>query len=283
MNHLWCNGQWLDALDFPASPTDRGVTLGLGLFETILAIDGTPIFAGRHLSRLRSGCERLGWDPELPDLPKIIGELVHRNELTSGRARIRLAITGGSGTLRHLALGPDHLVWMTAVPAPDAPLTTSANLSPWLRNERSPLAGLKCASYAENLAALEHAYQLGFEETLFLNTRGNLCEAATANLFLVRNARLLTPSPASGCLPGITRGVVIGLAAQHGIPCEEGDLSEEDLHAAEELFLTSSIRGLTGVSLFEKRTFPPGPMTRFLREAWHEAALRSPENRQSRS
>ena len=154
-------------------------------------------------------------------------------------------------------------------------MTTSANLAPWLRNERSPLAGLKCASYAENLAALDHASRLGFEETLFLNTRGHLCEAATANLFLVRNARLLTPSLASGCLPGITRGVVVELAAQHGIPCEQGDLSEEDLHTAEELFLTSSIRGLMGVSLFEKRTLPPGPVTHFLREAWNEAGLRN--------
>ena len=271
MTILWGNGQWLDELEFALSPTDRGVTVGLGLFETILAADGEPIFAGLHLARLRASCERLGWQPELPDCLPVMRELLARNQLTRGRARLRVAITGGSGPIHELALGADHAVWMTAAHAAAAPPTTSANLSRWVRNERSPLAGLKCASYAENLVALAEAARLGFEETVFLNTRGQLCETATANLFVVRNGQLLTPSLASGCLPGITRGVVIELAGHLGIPCSQGELSLPDLRAAEECFLTSSIRGLMGVDRFEQIHFPPGPLTHTLREAWHAA------------
>ena len=200
--------------------------------------------------------------------------LIQRNDLATARARIRVAISGGSGTLCDLALGADHVVWMTATPAAASSATTSANLSPWVRNERSPLAGLKCASYAENLIALQHAARLGFEECLFLNTAGHLCEAATANVFLVANGVLLTPSPACGCLPGITRGVVIELANQLGIPCEEGTLGVADLLAADELFLTSATRGLIDVTRFGDRTFPAGPVSHVLREAWDAATRR---------
>lgn len=247
---------------------------GLGLFETILAVNGRPIFAELHLERLLASCERLGWKPAFPDFPQIMAELIQMNELATGRARIRLAISGGSGMVHDLALGADHVIWMTAVPAMEPPLAATANLSPWVRNERSALAGLKCASYAENLVALQYAARLGFEETVFLNTAGHLCEAATSNLFLVKNGSVLTPSTESGCLPGITRSVVIALTAEIGIPCEERVLTRDDLFSADELFLTSSIRGVMGVSRFDDRSFPPGPVTRVLRDAWTAAIQR---------
>lgn len=274
MTILWSKGQWLDAGDFAVTPTDRGISVGLGLFETILAVDGTPVFAERHLARLRAGCARLGWQPELPQGAPLLRELLQRNRLTTGRTKIRLAITGGSGPLHGLTLGPDHQIWMTAAPVADAPLTTTASLSPWVRNERSPLAGLKCASYAENLLALEHAAQLGFDQAVLLNSRGKLCEAATANLFWVKDGQLLTPTLASGCLPGITRGVVIELADQLGLPCTQADLPLPDLLAADEWFLTSSIHGPVGVTRLDERDFPPGPLTHALRAAWNAVIQR---------
>jgi branched-subunit amino acid aminotransferase/4-amino-4-deoxychorismate lyase len=140
-----------------------------------------------------------------------------------------------------------------------------------VRNERSALAGLKCASYAENLVALEHAARLGFEETVFLNTAGHLCEAATSNLFLVKDGGIFTPSLDTGCLPGITRAVAIEIAARLGIQSTEGFLTEADLDNADEIFLTSSIRGVMGVSRFGERRLPPGPITGMLRAAWQDA------------
>ena len=245
---------------------------GLGLFETLLAVDGAPVFVERHLDRLHAACKRLAWPVEYPGLREAIVELLQRNGLTEGRARIRFSITAGSGTLRDLSLGADHLVWMTAAPMVDVPASTSACLSPWPRNEHSPLAGLKCASYAENLLALQHAERLGFEETLFLNTAGHLCEAATSNVFLVKNGGLHTPSLDAGCLPGITRAVVMELAEKLGIPCDQRDMPVEALRDADELFLTSSIRGVMALSRFEQRTLAPGPVTQRLREAWNVTA-----------
>lgn len=274
MTQLWCNGEWLDSEDFSASPMDRGAILGLGLFETILALDGVLVFPDRHLARLRTGCQRLGWEIPLPDLAQTAGDLLVLNKLTSGRARIRLAVTGGSGPINDLTPGNDRIVSIIVRPLDDAPASLTVNLSPWPRNERSPLAGLKCASYAENLVALDHARRLGFDETLFLNTTGHLCEAATANLFLVKNGALHTPSIQSGCLPGITRAVVIELAARHGIVCDERVTGLDDLHSADEIFLTSSTRGLVAVSRFEERILRQDPVTESLRRCWNEETRR---------
>jgi branched-chain amino acid aminotransferase len=268
MTALWCNGRWLDPLDFPASPMDRGITLGLGLFETMLALDGTPVFLDRHLARLRDGCTRLGWSTSFQELPEIANELLVRNQLTTGRARIRLAITAGAGPLDQLASGSDFLLWMIALPVGETPQDIAVNIAPWPRNERSPLVGLKCASYAENLLALDHARRAGFQETLFLNIAGHLCEAATANLFLVKNHALLTPPLESGCLPGIARDVVLDLARRCGIETRTETLLPDDLDAADEVFLTSSINGLVSVLQVGRNAHPAGPITPRLREMW---------------
>jgi branched-subunit amino acid aminotransferase/4-amino-4-deoxychorismate lyase len=275
MTQLWCNDQWLDFEDFPISPTDRGAILGLGLFETLLALDGVPVFAARHLARLKRGCEQLGWQLTLPDFQETARELLTRNHLASGRARVRLAISGGTGSINDLTSGSDAVVSMVALRVGEIPGSLTLNFSPWPRNERSPLAGLKCASYAENVIALDRARRLGFDETVFFNSSGQLCEAATANIFLVKDGSILTPSLESGCLPGITREVVIELAEKRGIPCQERVLTATDLQAADELFVTASIRGLMGVSRLEERIFPVGAITSILRESWNEVALQS--------
>jgi branched-chain amino acid aminotransferase len=274
MKRLWCDGQWMDAGDFHVSATDRGLLHGLGLFETLLGIDGRPVFAARHLARLGGACERLGWQLEFEGLEAVMVELLALNQHGAGRARIRLAVSGGSGTLHDLTPGSDRVVWMTAFPAAEAPLARSANLSPWLRNARSPLAGLKCASYAENLVALEHASRMGFDETIFLNTSGHVCEAATANLFVVKDGGLLTPSLQSGCLPGVTRSVVIDLADHLGLECVERDMNIAELDHADELFLTSAVNGVTGICRLEDRQLVPGPVTRMLQDAWLASARR---------
>jgi branched-chain amino acid aminotransferase len=265
MTHIWRNGQWTEAEVLEIAPRDRGLLHGLGLFETLLAIDGRAVFADRHLARLQASCKRLGWNPEVPD---ITGPVSSHGR---GRVRIRLTLTGGSGPLHDLSHGADHLWMLAASPVAEAPAPTSVNVSPFTRNEHSPLAGLKCASYAENLVALDHAGRLGFGETLFFNKAGHLCEAATANVFLVKEGTLRTPALDCGCLPGITRAVVIGLAARLGIPCMETRLTTDDLHSADGMFLTSSIRGVTGVTRLEQRTLPPCAVTATLRRAWDEA------------
>jgi branched-subunit amino acid aminotransferase/4-amino-4-deoxychorismate lyase len=277
MNTLWCNGQWVDVREFPSSPLDRGATLGLGLFETLLALDGRPVFGERHLARLAAGCDRFGWkapQAEFPDLPEAMGRLLEIEGHGTGRARLRLAVSGGSGVLADLASGGDRLLWMAALPMVDTPGDLAVNISPWTRNERGALAGLKCASYAENLVALDHARRAGFGETLFFNTAGDLCEAATANVFLVRQGVMTTPSLVSGCLAGVTREVILELAARHDIPCRETRIQQADLDAADEVFITSATRGPVAVARVGGRTLPPPRRFPHIRCLWESEIRR---------
>jgi branched-subunit amino acid aminotransferase/4-amino-4-deoxychorismate lyase len=274
MTQIWCNGEWLDSANYPGAAQDRGATFGLGLFETFLAIDGGPIFVDRHLARLRKSGERLGWDIDFPGFSEIGAELLTRNGLASGRARLRLVITGGSGPHNDVSAGNDRLIWLSAFPAPENPGDLAVCLSPWRRNEFSPLAGMKTACYAENIIALDHARRLGFDETIFLNTSGHLCESATANLFLLKNQILLTPSLDSGCLPGIAREVIIKLAGYCRVTVEERSIAAEELQTADEIFLTSSTRGPIDVTRVGEQTYPKGGITARLRQYWDVEILR---------
>jgi branched-subunit amino acid aminotransferase/4-amino-4-deoxychorismate lyase len=266
----WCDGKWLEAEEIPRSLTDRGLVLGLSLFETILGIDGEPKFVGDHLKRLAESYGRLGWQLSTAGLKSAMTELLVRNDLAAGRARIRLTTTAGSGAFNDLSRGGDAVSWITAVRADEPPEQMAVTISPWKRNEHSPVAGLKCGSYAENIFALDAARKAGFEEAIFFNTAGRLCEAATSNIFIVRNARILTPPLDSGCLPGITRGVVIGLAEKHGLICKETPLEKADLENADEIFLTSAIRGPVAVSRLDGRAFRSSPVAASVREWWKE-------------
>jgi branched-subunit amino acid aminotransferase/4-amino-4-deoxychorismate lyase len=270
-NAIWVNGCLIDAEEFRINPSDRGLLHGCGLFETLLCIDGRLVFADRHLHRWRQSCDQLGWQVVLPDIRAAVASLLHANGLQSGRTRVRVSLTAGTGSLDDPALGEDAMLWITVSPAPDAPLSVTAHLSPWRVNERSPLAGIKSSSYAEHLLAISHARSCGFYEALLFDSRENLSEAASSNVFLVKDGALLTPSCTTGCLPGITRGWVIEEAARLGIPCVEGEFSRDHLDTADGIFLTSAIRGVAPVTRLEQRTLPIIPIAADFRAAWHQA------------
>lgn len=245
---------------------DRGLTHGLGVFETMLALDGRLIAAERHFERLADGCDRLGI--ARVDPAAVIDALTPRLDAPElARARVRVARTGGAGGLSELA-GEDARTLLSLAPSPEPPASLRVMTAPWTRNERSPLAGIKCASYAENLVALDHARRHGVDELIFANTRGLWCEAATANVFGVFGGRLATPGASSGCLPGTAAARVLELAAAAGLETESGEIRLDEARGADELFLTSATRGVVAVSEWDGRAISPGPVTARLRAAF---------------
>ncbi len=275
MATIWCNGEWQDSETSSVSWTDRGLLHGLGLFETLLAKDGEPKHVDRHLERLGKGLTRLRWELPDYDLKAAMQELLVRNALIEENARIRLAVTGGSGSLRDLASGDDSRIWMSASSLVseyvDDKISLSLGLSLWRRNADSPLAGLKCASYADNLVVLDWARSAGYDEVLFVNTTGNLCEAATANVFLIKDGALLTPSLDSGCLPGVTRGLILEFAREMGVTVHEESLSLDDLKQADGCFLTSATYGVMSAHRFEGKEFSVCPLMVELAGRWEES------------
>ena len=151
-------------------------------------------------------------------------------------------------------------------------------VTPWPRNERGALTGLKTTSYGENVVALAHARRLGATEALFANTVGRLCEGTGCNVFVVLDGRLVTPALSSGCLAGHHPG-----AAVEWTGAEETDLPLDVLDEAEEVFLTSTTRDVQAVSGvvrddgFRSIGEAPGPVTREAAAVFAERSLEDPE------
>lgn len=253
MNQLTCyvNGEFLPLSDAKISVFDHGFTVADGVFETLKFSSGLAFAVDRHLARLQKSCEGLGIScPEFSELTNAILQVSAANHhIDSGRMRI--TVTSGQGPLGSDRLNvKPTLVVSVAEQKPWAP-TSQVLLGPWIRNEHSPLVGLKTTSYAENVFALEKAHSLGFSEAIFLSSQGLLSEGTGSNIFIVRDGQVLTPGTNSGLLEGITRQLVLEWSEY---PVIEKDLTEEVFFQADELFLTSSTRDVHPISRIAKLT-----------------------------
>jgi len=249
----------IDRDDARISVFDHGLTVGDGVFETLKVIEGAPLALTRHLRRLVKSCEVVGLTaPDVDVLRGAVAEVIDSEPDASRLGRLRITCTAGAGPLAS-DRGDGQGTVIVALSVMQAwPATTSAVVVPWVRNERSAVAGAKCTSYAENVAALAWAHDRGYSEGLFANTVGELCEGTGTNVFVVRGESVLTPPLTSGCLAGITRELLLewGLA-------EEATLSMDDLESADEVFVTSSTRDVHPVTALGERTWSePGRITR---------------------
>lgn len=251
---IWSCGNWIEESEGSIALADRGVLHGMGCFETMLAIDGRLQYAELHERRMRDSMARLGivQDSIAWDLCALVHEICEKNNLQVGRSRLRLTATAGEGSLIDPEPGRGASIWLTAKSLPQSPSHIAVATLPYKRNEQSPLMGLKCCSYAENLVALRWAHERGVGEGIFFNHRDHLCEACTANVFVKIEGKWLTPSLSSGCLAGVMRGVIL---EQHPF-IQEADISHEDFLSATEMFLSSVIRGIVPVDSCDGRIMP---------------------------
>jgi branched-chain amino acid aminotransferase len=273
---VWWDGQLVEESAALVPAISQGVLWGRGVFETIAVRQRQPFALTRHLARLDAGAARLGLQPPAGTaLREAIAAVCA--DCPPELHRLRITLTGQEKAGLSLAPEPGHLL-VRLLPAPPSPGAATLLTVPWRRNEFSPLSGVKATSYAENAVALAWAQDRSATEALFLNTGGDLCEGAISNLFLVRQGTLLTPSLSSGCLPGITRSLIIDLCPQLGVPCLEKALTPADLAAASEVFLTNSLQGILPVEACDDRTLPaPGPLTSRLTEALLDLRSRLPD------
>lgn len=253
MSMIWCNEDWLPQENAVVDLADRGLLHGLGAFETMLAVDGVLQHQDRHRQRMQCAVDRLGL-PAIShlDLPAIVAELCAKNHCVEGQSRVRWTITAGLGPLDQSSSVDGKIFVQAQSYAPSADRPHLITL-PWRRNEQSPLVGLKCVSYAENLLALRHARAQGADEGLFFNTRDELCEACMANVFVQIKGGLFTPSLTSGCLPGVMRAVILDVAREQGIAIQETIITRTQLAAAEQIFLSSALRGIVSAQSLDQR------------------------------
>jgi branched-chain amino acid aminotransferase len=268
---VWFNGS---VLDDPGKAVigvdDHGLTVGDGVFETVKIVDGEPFALTRHLDRLTRSAAGLGLPgPDLGEVRRGVAAVLAGQDLPLGR--LRITCTAGPAPLGSgRGAGPATLIVVADVMAPGEETTAIVRV-PWVRNERSAVAGLKTTSYAENVVALARAKDAGASEAIFANTLGNLCEGTGANIGYVLGGQARTPSLASGCLAGVTRALLLEW-------CNVVEVDEpiSVLDEAEEVFLVSTTRDVQPVHRVDDRALPaPGPVTRMLQETWAARAAES--------
>ena len=245
------------------SVLDHGFTVGDGVFETMKVVDGRVFALSRHLRRLDRSASVLGLvTPSHEVIRDAIAEVLFANpQLLSGSARLRVTLTAGISPLGSDRGQASPTLVVAVMATKTWPDSTTVATVPWVRNERSAIAGAKTTSYAENVVALEYAHVRGASEAIFANTVGQLCEGTGSNIFVVVDGVALTPALGSGCLAGVTRELVLEWS-----DAREADLDLGVLQVADEIFLTSSTRDVHPVTRVDDRELMAGAVTAAIRE-----------------
>lgn len=244
---IWLNGRVHDTSLVPFDLRDRGLLLADGLFETILVVGRVPFRRAEHLARLLAGADVLRLTMDIGTVEQAVADLSRRLD---GPGIIRVTVTRGPGA-RGLRIprGQQPTVFATATPWSPALAFQTQHLavSTIRRNDASPLSHVKSLAYLDNVLALEEALASGADDALLLSTRGRVTCTSAANVFILAGAELVTPPVDDGVLPGITRGLLLERAPACGLEPVERTLALADLHRADAVLATNSVRLISPV------------------------------------
>lgn len=246
------------------SPGQAGLISGWGLFTTIRISHGEAFAYERHWRRLEKDATliRLPMPYNSAKVRLHLHEVIRANQVTDGCARIYL-VYNQVGFWQSDEKHPEVDLIIYSAPLPQYSEPVRLGLREQGRHAASPLAGVKSISWLQNVWAVAEAQKEGFDEIVLLNERGEIAECTAANIFAVKNGKVLTPPLNSGCLEGVTRGILFEIAPEAGVAVIEQALHPEDLYSADEIFISSTNRNLIGVGEIagHKIATAPGPVT----------------------
>jgi branched-chain amino acid aminotransferase group I len=278
---VYLNGSLVPRSQAKISPFDLGFLYGYALFETMRAYSGDIFRPGARLERLTCSAAQLGIPLSASELKKACYDTLKANKLSDARIRLTVSIGEGEATPdppKHPQ--PTVLIIATNYTPPSAETYRNgykAVVAPIRQNSQSPLSCLKSANYLNNILARKEARGKGADEAILFNERNYLCEGSTSNIFLVAEGNLITPNEESGCLPGITRQIVIELATELSIRVTEREIGLEELLNADEAFFTSSLIELMPLNEVDGKTIGSGKRGRVserLMRAYKELVVR---------
>ncbi|HHJ15736.1 MAG TPA: branched-chain-amino-acid transaminase [Gammaproteobacteria bacterium] len=275
----WINGCRMPGSEAHISVFDHGLLYGDGVFEGIRFYRGRAFRLQAHLQRLMDSAAaiRLTVPYTQDELTQAVADLIEAFAEPDGY--LRLIVTRGAGPL---GLDPDSCTQPTVIMIADRLSMIDAKQRQQGANviiastRRLPADGLdgriKSLNYLNNILARIEANQAGADEAILLNQNGYVAEGSADNIFVMRDGHLLTPRPVDGALQGITRGVVMELAAEREIPVTACALTAYDLYTADECFLTGTGAELIPVRDVDGRPLKhcPGPVFSRLSRAFSE-------------
>ncbi len=289
----WIDGRVVPLAAARVPVTDRGFLLGDGVFDTVRTYGRRPFLLGDHLDRLRRSCAALvlpvPWSDE--ELIAVVDALLD-GWPADREAVLRLVVTRGDGG-HGLALPepqvPRLLALCRPMPSwPDRARTDGIGLArpaeDRIKDSAVP-AHVKSANYLAGVLALAEARRLGAAEALLRAPDGTWAEATTSNLFVVRDGRIRTPG-VEHVLPGVTRRLTLAATRADGLTVDEGPVDDATLLAADEVFITSSVKEVVPVVRLDDRPVGdgrPGPITRRVIDLFAAAVRRIQEQGASRT
>lgn len=278
------DGDLVPAMDATVSVRDRGFAYGDAAFETLRAYDGSIFAWDRHEARLRHTCEALGMADAIPDdVAERVDQTLAANDLAE--AYVRLSVTRG---VQPGKLSPDKSVDPTVVVTVEElprggldgdPVWDGEAVVQTVGTRRVPTdavpADIKTHNYLNGVLArleLRRATTDDHDpdEAILRDLDGNVAEGTASNVFLVEDGSLKTPAATGDLLPGITREIVLELAATEPFPVETGQYDLVDLRQADEAFLTNTTWEIRPVAVVDGMEVGGGPITDLLRRRFDE-------------
>jgi branched-chain amino acid aminotransferase len=276
---IYIDGKYCDENSAKISVFDHGLLYGDGIFEGIRAYNGRVFKLKEHIDRLFCSAKAILLEMPISHavLMAAVVETCRRNKLRDGY--IRLVITRGVGTL---GLNPNRCKNPSVIiiagkiqlyPPEFYQQGMEIITVPTVRSLHSALnPAIKSLNYLNNILAKIEANNAGCEEAVMLNAEGFVAECTGDNIFIIRDGQLLTPPLSAGALYGITRRVVMDIAADSGLKVAEPNLTRYDLFNADECFLTGTGAELVPIVKIDGRIIgdgKPGLTTQKLVTQYH--------------
>jgi 4-amino-4-deoxychorismate lyase len=262
-------GTWIDGVPADTLPADdRGLHYGDGLFETLIVRAGSVRFLEAHLTRLASGCRRLGIGFDA--MATLRADIATAVSLAPREAVLKIIVTRGSAIRRGYAPEGHEVARriLSSWPASTMPATPAAGVDLCLSTHRldaNPLlAGIKHLNRLVNVMAAAEASKAACFDGVMLDGAGRVISGAMSNVFIVRGDRVMTPRVDQCGVAGVMRAVVLRECASLGIGVVETDLSPEDLFAADEAFITNVRIGVVPVRRVGEHSFRMNTLARRL-------------------
>jgi branched-chain amino acid aminotransferase len=253
-----------------------GLLNGWGVFSTIRIYDGVPFAWERHWARMQTDARRMRvpFPPSAEWLAERLRRLMDANQARNATLRVavirnRGGMFEGPGPMRDfdiVAFTADVNKWGSSV---------KLGVIPNARYAASEFAGTKNLSWSENLTWYERAHEQGLDEVILLNERGEVAECTSANVFAVQGEDVWTPPLDSGCLPGVTRALMLEEIRVPGLQIGEKRLLPADLETADEVFITSTTRELLPVESIQGLKIRAGKRVRDQIQASYTAYVES--------
>lgn len=249
---FWIGEGLVDEAEARVSVLDRGFLIGDAVFDTTTVVadrggELVPFALDRHLHRLLANAGAIGLDMSADRVRAAMLAVCGGNPGLRPGARLRVTLSTGLGAAAEAPDAEAATIVVIALEGGPAQEEVVAAVSPWPVSSAGALAGVKSTSFGAYARSLRWATALGAGEALIPSTEGFLVEGSTSNVFAVISGRVMTPGLGSGCLPGVTRELLLTWAREAGIDVGTGPVPMSEVAAADELLVTNAVRGVVRV------------------------------------